>query len=308
MAALDRISLFLEMAQQSSFTKAARKLGLSGAAVSKQIQALEDEFGVRLLRRTTRHVSLTEEGAVYFERARLALDELNAAAAELQDLRETPRGELRINAPMSFGHMHLLPVISGFARRFPEICLNIVFEDKRVDVLADGYDVVIRIGVLEDSTLIVRHLGECPILLVASPAYVAEAGELSRPEDLKDHRIISFEVNGGSAEWRYRGPDERTGVFRGTGNFRANTAELMLQAALEGVGIALLPIFSIDSYLKTGQLVEVLPDYRTHPTPGVFALMPPTRYRAAKVRLFSDWLQQSCQAMQWTKASTNSNE
>ncbi|RJF79117.1 LysR family transcriptional regulator [Azospirillum cavernae] len=306
MATLDRVSLFVEVAQHNSFTKAARKLGLSGAAVSKQIQALEEELGVKLLRRTTRHVSLTEEGAIYYERTRLALDELTAAAAEIRERRETPKGELRVNAPMSFGHMHLMPVITGFAQRYPEIQLHTVFEDRRVDVQADGYDVVIRIGTLDDSTLVARSLGDCPILPVASPAYIARHGRPTTPDDMKTHALISYVVNGGAAQWRHKGPDGRVGVFRANGHFHANTAELMLQATLDGLGIALLPIFSVDTLIKSGQLVNVLPDYHAHPMPGIFALTAPSRHRSAKVRLFIDWLQQSCRAMSWSSETAPS--
>jgi DNA-binding transcriptional LysR family regulator len=299
MSNMGRLDVFIEVAKQNSFSKAARILGITGPAASKQVLALEDELGVKLLNRTTRHVALTEEGAVYFERARLALDELKEAAVQIQELKAKPRGSLRVSAPLSFGHMHLLPILSGFAQKYPEIVMEVMLDDRRVDVVEEGFDVAIRIGVMGDSSLIGRALADCPLLLVASRAYGEKHGLPQTPGDLHMHRLIAYTLQGGAIEWRYKDNAGNSGVFRGEGIFKANTAELMTQAAVDGIGIALLPIFSITGPLQAGQLVHILPDLQIEPPRRIFALVPPNRYRAAKVRLFLDWLVAACKAMPW---------
>jgi DNA-binding transcriptional LysR family regulator len=303
MSAIGRIEIFLEVAKQSSFAKAAHTLGITGPAASKQVLALENELGVKLLNRSTRHVSMTDEGAIYYRRARLAFDELNEAAAQIQDLRIAPTGTLRISAPLSFGHMHLLPILSGFAKKYPDVSMDVTLDDREADVLADGFDIAIRVGVMSDSSLICKHLSDCPVLLVASPAYIKRYGKPQTPNDLHKHRMIAYALQGQVGEWRYKDKQGRRGLFRSEGVFRANTAEMMLQAALDDVGIALLPIFSVESYLRAKRLVRVLPDYETDPPRTIFALMPPNRCRATKVNLFLDWLTQACKAMPWETKS-----
>lgn len=300
MDTLGRIDIFLEVARQRSFAKAARQLGMTGPAASKQVMALEDELGVKLLHRTTRLVTLTDEGTVYFERARVAVDELKEAAADIQDLRTTPRGPLRVNAPLSFGQTYLLPTLSGFARQYPDIRMDVSLEDRKVDVIAEGFDMVIRIGVLGDSSLVARPLGDCPLYLAAAPEYLRQHGMPRTHAELKNHRFINYALLGGVNEWRYRGPSGKTGSMKMEGAFRANTAEMMLQAALDGIGIALLPGFSCSTYIKAGKLERVLPGYDTHPPLQISAVMPPNRYRSAKVRLLADWIVQACKTIPLT--------
>lgn len=297
MQKLGTISVFLEVAKQQSFAKAAKAIGITGPAASKQVMALEEELGVKLLHRTTRQVSLTEEGLAYYERARLAMDELRDAAAQIQESKSAPRGILRINAPLSFGQMHLLPVLSGFAKKYPDVRLEVSLDDKMIDVVESGFDVVIRIGVPMDSTLISKWLAACPILMVASPEYLLKHGTPQTAADLKHHRTIAYSYQGGSGEWKYKDRQGKTGTFRSEGEFRANTADMMLQAALDGVGIATLPQFCVSLHLAAGNLVRLLPDYETFPERQITALMPPNRYRSAKVQLFLDWLAQSCKSM-----------
>jgi DNA-binding transcriptional LysR family regulator len=302
MPSLSRIEIFLEVAKRQSFSAAAKQLGITGPAASKQVMALEEELGVKLLHRTTRIVTLTDEGAQYYERARLAIEELKEAASQLQETKMSPRGALRISVPLSFGLMHLLPALSGFARKYPGLVMDVELEDRMVDVLAEGYDIVIRIGVLADSSLVVRQLAECPILLVASPGYLRAHGAPQTPADLKRHRLIAYTQHSAHVEWKYKDATGKTGSLRADAAFRANTAEMMLQAALDDVGIALLPAFCVATHLQAGQLQRVLPGYDTHPTRQIIALMPPSRYRAAKVRLFTDWLVEACKAMPLTIA------
>ena len=294
---LGRIDIFLEVARQQSFTKAASILGISGPAASKQVMALEDSLGVKLLHRTTRMVNLTDEGVRFYERAHLALEELKDAAAELQDLKSVPKGVIRINAPLSFGQMHLLPVLSGFAKKYPDVLMDISLDDRTLDILAEGFDLVIRIGTLEDSSLIARQLSECPIYMVASPAYLKTHGTPKTPSDIRHHRMIIYSNAGISNEWRYKDKQGKPGAVRFDGVLRANSAEMMLQAALDGIGIAILPVFSVAAHLQAKQLVKLLPDYTTHPPRKLIALMPPNRYRSHKVKLLLDLIANACKAM-----------
>lgn len=298
MPGLGKIEIFLEVAKQRSFAKGARMLGISGPAASKQVAALEDELGVKLLRRTTRLVSLTEEGARYYERARIAVDELKEAASDIQDSKIVPKGNLRISVPQSFGHMHLLPALSSFAKKYPDLVMDIALDDRMVDVMADGFDVVIRIGVLADSQLIAKRLAPCPIYVVASPEYLAKHGVPQTPAELKKHRIIVYTNLGAAVMWKYRDSHGKQGsVHLDAAALRANTAEMMLQAALDSVGIAILPSFSVAVHMQAGQLIRLLPEYETYPARDITALMPSNRYRTAKVKLLLDWLTHACAAI-----------
>ncbi|MBM3617625.1 MAG: LysR family transcriptional regulator [Alphaproteobacteria bacterium] len=297
MQKLSHIPVFLEVAKQQSFAKAAKHLGMAGPAASKQVMALEEELGVKLLNRTTRLVTLTEEGLAFYERARVAMDELKDAAAQIQESKTSPKGILRINAPLSFGQMHLLPVLSGFAKKYPDVRLEVSLDDRMIDVVEAGYDVVIRVGVPQDSTLVSKHLAPCPILVVASQLYLAEHGWPRVPADLKNHRIIAYSYQGGTSEWKYKDAANRIHSFRSEGVLRANTSDMMLQAALDGVGIAMLPQFCVSTHIAAGTLIRLFPDHETYPERQITALMPPNRYRSAKVQLFLDWLTQSCKSM-----------
>ena len=221
---LGRIRIFVEVARQHSFAAAAAALGITGPAASKQVIALEEELGVKLLHRTTRKVTLTDEGAIYYERVKQALEEMEDAAGEVRELRAAPKGTLKINAPLTFGHTHLLPMISGFARKYPELRMDVSLEDRMVDVVADGFDVVIRIGVMHDSSMVMRPLADCPIVPVASPGYLRQHGAPKTPADLKRHRIIGYSYQGGQAEWKFRDAQGKSGTVRNECSFRANTA------------------------------------------------------------------------------------
>ncbi len=296
---VSRVGLFLEVAKHQSFAKAARALGMTGPALSKQVQALEDQLGVRLLQRTTRQVTLTEEGALYSERARKALDDLHEAEMLVQDLRASPAGLLKVNAPMSFGRRYLTQPIAAFAKAYPEVQLEVDFDDRRVDIIAEGYDVVIRIGALEDSSLIARQIAGCPIVLCATPEFVTEHGQPSSVEELAALPAIIYTRHGHQTDWRYRAPDGTVGSVGLRMHFAANNAEMMLEACLQGVGVAVLPIFAAATHLASGQLVELLPGYTTHPERGIYAMFPQNRHLSARTRLFIDWLSECSKAFPW---------
>jgi DNA-binding transcriptional LysR family regulator len=296
---ISRVGVFLEVVKNESFAGAARALGLTGPAISKQIKSLEDQLGVKLLSRTTRHVGLTEEGAIYFEKARQALEDLDEAEQQIQELKACPTGKLKVNAPMSFGTQFLTRPIAAFAEHYPEVELEIDFDDRWVDVVAEGFDVVIRIGSLEDSTLIARKLAPCPIKLCAGEKLIEKYGLPVSVEQLSAYPGIVYNRHSQKEEWRYRDNNDVIGTQTLNRNFAANTAEMQLEACLRGLGVSLLPAFSADTYLKSGELVALFPDYPTHPEPGIYALYPQNRYLSTRTRLFVDWLSNASEDFTW---------
>jgi DNA-binding transcriptional LysR family regulator len=297
---VSRVGVFLEVAKYESFAGAARALGLTGPAISKQVLSLEDKLGVKLLNRTTRHVSLTEEGALYYEKARKALDDLNEAEKQLQELKACPTGKLKVNAPMSFGSQFLTRPIAAFAEQYPDVELDVDFNDRWVDVAGEGYDVVIRIGSLEDSTLIARKLAPCPIIFCAGKKLIEKLGLPESVEQLVDYPGVVYNKHAQKEVWRFQ--EKSNGVIATqtlNRNFATNTAEMQLEACLSGLGVALLPIFTADSYLKSGELVELFPDCTTYPERGIFAMYPQNRYLSARTRLFIDWLSDASKKFSW---------
>ncbi|MBT5558872.1 MAG: LysR family transcriptional regulator [Proteobacteria bacterium] len=296
---ISRVGVFLEVAKNESFAGAARALGLTGPAISKQVQSLEDQLGVKLLSRTTRHVALTEEGVIYFDKARKALEDLDEAEQQIQELKACPTGKLKVNAPMSFGTQFLTRPIAAFAEQYPEVELEIDFSDRRADIVAEGFDVVIRIGLLEDSTLIARKLAPCPIILCAGKKLIKKYGLPESAEQLSTYPGIVYNKHAQKEEWRYRNSNDKVVSQTLNRNFAANTAEMLLEACLRGLGIALLPAFSADSYLKSGELVELFPDYPSYPEPGIYAMYPQNRYLSTRTRLFIDWLSDASKDFPW---------
>ncbi len=296
---VSRVGLFLEVVKQQSFAGAARQLGMTGPAITKQVQALEQQLGVRLLHRTTRQVTLTEEGALYSERARKALDDLQEAEYQIQDLTLRPTGLLKVNVPMSFGAQYLAKPIAAFAQQYSQVRLEVEFDDRWVDVIGEGYDVVVRIGSLEDSSLVARQLARCPILLCATPHWLQQHGLPASPERLKNLPAIVYSKQDNLAEWRYQSPAGVVGSVSLKRNFSANNAEMMLQACLQHLGVALLPIFTVFPYLSSGQLVQILPEYSTYPERNIYAMFPHNRYLSTKTRLFVECLLHSCKTLPW---------
>ncbi|MCH2189894.1 MAG: LysR substrate-binding domain-containing protein [Gammaproteobacteria bacterium] len=299
MRSLSRAKIFVTVAKLESFSAAGRELGLTGAAVSKQVQNLEKQLGVQLLNRTTRQVSLTEEGAVYYDGAARALADLAETEQRLQELKERPTGKLKVNAPMSFGNAFLNTPITDFAKEYPDVTMEIDYSDSWVDVVGEGYDVVIRIGEMKDSGLKARKLGDCPIWLCASPECLEKHGKIEGIDQLKEYPAITYSQHGRSESWVY-GDNTTTGSIKLRSVFSANTAELELEACLAGLGIAALPAFAVSSALRDGRLLRVLPQYETLPARYIFALFPPNRANSSRVRLFIDSLVGALESFDWT--------
>lgn len=296
---ISRVGLFLEVVKHRSFAAAGRSLGMTGPALSKQVQSLEDQLGVRLLHRTTRQVTLTEEGALYSERARKALEDLAEAEHQIQERKTNPTGLLKINAPMAFGRQYLTQPIAAFARQYPDLQMEVDFDDRIVDVIGEGYDVVVRIGALADSTLIARKLADCPLILCASASYIEEHGRPKHPKDLPNFPAIIYTRHGYENRWGYQSNGGETGTVALKQSFAANNAEMMLEACLQGIGLTILPIFAAATHLQSGQLVEVFPNHKSHPERAIYATFPQNRHLSTKVRLFVDWLSECSKAFPW---------
>ncbi|MGE5145123.1 MAG: LysR family transcriptional regulator [Candidatus Eiseniibacteriota bacterium] len=290
---MDRLSslrIFTKVVEEASFTGAAEKLGLSRALVSKAVIELERDLGARLLERTTRRVKVNEVGAAYYERAQRILGELDEADASVRLLHDAPRGTLRVSAPLSFALLHLKPIVTAYLARNPEVVLSLSLNDRFVDLIDEGFDVAIRISALESSSLVARKIAPARRVLVAAPDYLKKHGTPKTPADLARHRCLPY-VAGAAArheEWRLTGPDGEH-VIRATGPLAANNGDMLHCAATDGLGIALLPTFIVGADLQAGKLETVLPDY----TPGdfgIYAVYPPNRQLAAKVRVFIDLL------------------
>ncbi|HKJ70455.1 MAG TPA: LysR family transcriptional regulator [Gammaproteobacteria bacterium] len=288
---MDRIgemALFARVVQAGSFSAAARELDRTPSAVSKQIRRLEDRLGVRLLHRTTRRLSLSEAGRTLYQHARQAVAAAQAGEEAVARLQERPRGVLTVNAPVSFGSLHLAPVISDFLARYPEVSVDMTVDDRVLDLVESGFDVAVRIAELPDSSLIARRLAPARHVVCAAPAYLARFGEPRTPADLARHNGLTYAYSRQGPEWPFDGPGGPETVRVG-GNLQVNHGDGLRAAAVAGLGIALLPTFIAGDDLRAGRLRPLLPGYRTREL-SIYAVYPERRHLPAKVRAFVDFL------------------
>lgn len=285
---LDDMIAFIRVVEARSFTAAAGRLGLSKSVVSRRITELENRLGARLLNRTTRRLSLTEVGQAFYERCVRIVAEVEEAEQAVASLQAEPRGTLRINAPMSFGMLHLAPAISAFLERHPAIEIDMDLNDRFVDLIEEGYDLAVRIGRLRDSSLIARRLAPNRRVVVGSPAYFARRGRPQTPDELTRHNCLIYTNASVADQWQFR----VGGVVRSvrvSGTLRANNGEILREAALAGLGLALLPTFMIAGPLRRGALETVLGDCVVSES-AVHAVYPQSRHLSSKVRTFVDFL------------------
>lgn len=288
MDSLNGFIVFVQVAEKRSFVAAGRELGVSASAVGKSVVRLEEKLGVRLFNRSTRSVTLTAEGVLFLERSRRILAEIEAAEQELSQATDAPRGRLRVSLPLVSSLV--LPVLGEFMRAYPQIELDLDFTDRIVDVIAEGFDAVVRTGEPEDSRLSARRLGNFKMKLVASPAYLSLRGTPQTPADLLQHSCLHFRFpNSGKLEsWALtQRPDEPK--LQLPVSMICNNIETRLCFALQGLGITYLPDFSIQKQLADGQLVPILDNYvkRT----GVFHILwPASKHPSPKVRALVDFL------------------
>ena len=288
---LGELEAFVAVAEAGGFTAGARSLGRTTSGVSKQIRALEERLGVRLFNRTTRRVSLTEVGTAFRERVRGILDDLEDAEVAIGRLQDEPRGLLRVCAPMDFGRIALAEHLAAFASRHPRVQLEVELSDRFTDVVEEGFDLVVRIANLPDSSLVARRLGPCRRLLCAAPSYLASHGRPERPGDLRDHALIGYAYEQ-TRRWRFRTEDGEQ-VVDVDPRHRANNGEMIRELLVEGLGIALLPTFLIGDDLRANRLEALFPGSLVADT-QIWAVTPHRKLLATKVRLLIDALVSGC--------------
>lgn len=290
---VDRISLdrlFVSVLETGSFVAASERMGVSSGQASKMLSRLETDLGVQLIKRTTRALSPTEIGQVYYERIKVLLEQRDELDASIRNTSGAPSGRLRITAPMSFGSVQLMPALLDFAQHYPSLKCDVSFSDHLADLVEDGFDLAVRIGQLSDSSLIARRLCEARIVMVASPAYLEAHGMPTAPEDLSQHECIIDTNFRNPHSWPFRHPVSGQSVtIPVTGRITLSNGEACLMAAERGLGIALLPSFIAGPKLREGRLVPLLRDAQPPPL-GIHALYPPARHLALKVRVLSDFL------------------
>jgi DNA-binding transcriptional LysR family regulator len=294
MESLSGILAFVHAARLRSYVAAGAQLGISASAVGKSVARLEDGLGVRLLNRSTRRISLTEEGELFLERCARIVRELEEAEAEVTRGRQSPRGRLRVSLP-AIGYRMLVPLLPEFTRRYPEIELDLDFSDRIVDLIGEGVDVAMRSGSFADSRLKARPLGAYRFAVVASPAYLAARGAPLKPVDLGEHARLAFRHAGDGQlqEWRFGGAQEDAAPpLRAALAF--NNVEALVGAAEAGLGLAYVPDFAVRQLLHDGKLVETLADWAEEG--GRFSLLwPATRHALPKLRVFVDFLAERLQ-------------
>jgi DNA-binding transcriptional LysR family regulator len=289
MGSLSDIAVFVRVVDSGSFTAAAARLDLSKSVVSKQVTRLEEQLGARLLNRTTRRLSLTEVGRVLYERSRKGLAEIEEATFEVSRLQDVPRGTLKLNAPMSFGILHLAPAMPEFLRRYPELKVDMNLDDRQLDVIEEGFDVSVRIAELPDSSLVARRVAPCRHVVVAAPSYLARHGTPRTPEDLRDHNIVTYRYQDSALEWHFRTPEGKSTSVAVSGSLAMNNSLALRAALLDGVGITRTPTFVVGQDIKEGRLVALLRDHEP-PEISIFLVYPQRRHQSPKVRAFVDFI------------------
>jgi DNA-binding transcriptional LysR family regulator len=269
---------FVQAADSGSFAAAARTLGVSSAAVSKNVAGLERALGVRLMNRTTRSLTLTDEGVAFLDQARIALDALDAAVDTVAAQRVAPSGRVRLSTSNAFGRSHVLPALPSLLARHPALSVEVDFDDRRIDLVRDGYDLAVRGGVLADSTLVSRPVCSLPLVLVASPEYLARCGTPQTPPELALHQLVARRFLGGKAfAWNFRAADGGLAAFNPNPVLTLSAPEALVQAALMGVGIAQVGAYLAWPHLRTGALRVLLVE---HHHPGSFEMVLQYPHRA----------------------------
>ena len=292
---------FVAVVEAGSFVGAADATGLSKAAVSRHVGELEQRLGARLLQRTTRRLSLTDDGQLFYARAKETLAAVDEAESEISSRSGEPSGRLRINAPLSFGVLQLAPLWPRFAQLYPKVSLEIDLSDRVVDLVEEGYDLAVRITNLANSQLVSRQLATTRMICCASPAYLAQHGTPAHPDDLAQQEVISYSYFAARDEWTFTAPDDSTVVVRTHARIHANNGDTCRAAALEHQGIILQPDFIVADDLRRGALVELLPGWRAM-TLGIHAVYPSRKHLPIKTRRLVDFLVEAFAAPGWEVA------
>ena len=284
----DGISEFVYVAEYESFTRAAKELGISTAQVSRQISALEKRLNIKLLYRTTRKVTLTEEGRVFYQHCRSVLDGLDAAEQAVSNLQSKPQGRIKLTAPVTYGEQQLLPLVNDFMVQYSDIEVTAFLSNQKIDLVDGGYDLAIRIGKLSDSTMMAKKLSRRTNFVCAAPTYLEKYGTPHALSELSQHNCLlgtrdywHFIENGKNAD--------KEKNLRVSGTVQYNSGHSLVDAALKGLGIVQLPDYYVQKYLASGELVSLLDNYR-EPEESIWAIYPHNRHLSPKIRLLVDYL------------------
>ena len=291
---------FVGVIDAGSFVAAADALGVSKAAVSRDVSALEQRLGVRLMHRTTRKLSLTQEGEVFLARCRDILGSIESAEAELSTRTDTATGPLKVSVPVSFGIRHLAPLWQEFIHEHPRVSLEVQLSDRVIDLVEEGFDLAVRIARLPDSSLVSRQLASTRLVLCASPDYLRRHGTPRHPSELAGHEAIGYSLSSTGDQWPFEGPQGQVSV-KVRPRFWTNNGDSCVAAAVRGAGLALQPTFLLADPLASGQLVEVMPQYRSLEL-GVYAVYPTRKFVLPKVRALLSFLSSRLAHSDWASA------
>ncbi|MES5485679.1 LysR family transcriptional regulator [Bradyrhizobium sp. INPA03-11B] len=283
------MTAFVRAVETGSLSAAARSLPSSLTSVSRQISALEEHFGTRLLLRTTRQLALTDDGRILYERAKSILGEVKEIEATLARDPRQPSGRIRLSSPSLVGRLVIAPMLVEFLRRYPAVSVDLLLIDRTVDMVEEDIHLAIRIGRLRDSQLVTRKLTDLQMIVCAAPDYLARRGEPRTPDDLADHDCLVFSDSPGSAAWRFADGTKTGRKFRISGRLWMNSLDALVSAAREGAGIVRVPSWQVQSELASGRLRRLLLDHEPAPTP-LHLMLQPSRLASPKIRAFVDYL------------------
>ncbi|MDC0662078.1 LysR substrate-binding domain-containing protein [Marinobacter sp. SS21] len=278
------VSEFVAVAETESFTQAGKRLGASTAHVSRQVRNLEERLACKLFHRTTRKVSLTEVGNLYYQRCRSALDGLEEAERAVTNLHNTPRGSIKLTAPVTYGEEVIAPLVNTFVARYPELSLHMELTNRTVDLVDGGFDLAIRLGRLQDSSLVARKLATRTLHVCGSPEYIRTHGRPHSLSELDRHNCLV----GSNDFWRFR-DQGRERIIRVHGRLHCNSGKALTDAALKGIGLVQLPDYYVEAHLQAGRLISMLEPYQ-EPEEGIWAVYPHARHQSTKVRMLVDYL------------------
>ena len=291
MSTLAGMRIFNRVVEAGSFSEAGRQLGVAPSSVSRQINELEDSLRTRLFQRSTRKLSLTEAGEIYYGRATRIIAAVDEARLAVSQLDGTPTGMLRLNVPGSLSRRYIVPILTAFQRKYPGVEVVLLVTDQVMDMIEHRIDLTIRLGAMRDSNLVARKISTGQRLLCASAGYLKKAGRLKSPGDLGDHNCLTFRSNSGSNVWKFKQKNGTASEVQVSGNLFSNDGESLVAAAVEGHGLILVPEWLVREEIANGSLIEALPAYSAVPreTP-MYALYPLQRHLAPKVRAFIDFI------------------
>jgi len=287
MDTLNAMKLYCHIVDAGQLSIAADQLNLSKGTVSKQLAKLEAHLGGRLLNRTTRRLTPTEVGIAFYERAKQILESVEEAECVVTGLTVEPSGTLKINAPMSFGFLHMGELLAKYQQKYPKVTVDITLHDRQIDLIEEGYDLALRIANLKDSSLIARKIASCHLVMCASPVYLKRNGEPKKPSDLKNHQCLLYTYSDSVRSWGFEDKHGKKQQVSVNGALSTNNGNLICDALVNGMGIARLPTFIIGDAIRQGKAKIILDEWRSRPQ-NISLLYPSSRHLSAKVRTFVD--------------------